>query len=72
MDDFLNRLLDRASQFFGERPGFLPLLGLLLITLNLLAQFVVGTNSWWVESNILLHAGLITALIGLLLVRPLG
>ncbi len=72
MDKFLNDLLDRASHFLGERPGFLPLLGLLLVALNLVVQFVPGPGAWWVDRHLLLHIGLILALLGLLLVRPLG
>lgn len=65
----MNELLDRISDFLGERPGLLPLLGVGLIVLNLLLQFF--PNNWVVESNLLLHLGLIIGFVGLLLIRPL-
>ena len=50
----------------------LPLLGVLLVILNLLLQFYPGPGSgWFVDSNVLLHIGVITSIIGLLLVRAL-
>jgi hypothetical protein len=66
----MNKLIDALSQFFGKYPGFLPIIGLLLIILNLLLQPFQG--SWIVESNVFLHLGLIVSLIGILLIRPLG
>lgn len=66
----MNELLDKLSHFFGKYPGLLPLIGVGLISLNLLLQVFQG--SWITESNLFLHIGLIISLIGLLLVRPLG
>ncbi len=65
----MNDFLDRVSEFISKYPGFLPLLGLVLIILNLILQIFPG--SWFVDRNILLHLGLIISLIGLLIVRPL-
>lgn len=65
----MNDFLDRASEFLSRYPGFLPLLGLALIILNLILQIFPG--SWFVDRHILLHLGLIISLIGLLIVRPL-
>ncbi|NHZ72095.1 MAG: hypothetical protein GWP17_03305 [Aquificales bacterium] len=68
----MNELVERLNDFFAERPGLLPLLGVLLVILNLLLQFYPGPGSgWFVDSNILLHIGVITSVIGLLLVRAL-
>ncbi len=72
MDDFISRLLDKASDFLAARPGFLPLIGVGLISINLLLQFVPGGGYWLVDSNLFLHLGLIMAILGLLLIRPLG
>jgi len=66
----MNKLIDKLSHFFGKYPGLLPIVGLVLIILNLLLQPFQG--SWIVESNLFLHIGLITRLIGILLIKPLG
>ena len=68
----MNNLVERLNDFFAERPGLLPLFGVLLVILNLLLQFYPGPGSgWFVDSNILLHIGVIMSIIGLLLVRAL-
>ena len=54
----MNDFLDRVSEFISKYPGFLPLLGLVLIILNLILQIFPG--SWFVDRNILLHLGLIS------------
>jgi hypothetical protein len=66
----MNKLLDTLSEFMAKYPGLLPLIGLVLIILNLLLQFFQGY--WIVESNLFLHIGLILSLIGILMIRPLG
>jgi len=65
----MNKLLDKLSHFIGDRPGLLPLIGVLLVVVNLLLQFFRG--NWFVDSNVLLHLGIIVSLIGILLIRPL-
>lgn len=66
----MNKLLDRAGEFLSRYPGLLPLVGVGLIVFNLLLQFFPG--NWISDSNLFLHIGLITAIIGLLMIRPLG
>lgn len=66
----MNDLLDKLSHFFARYPGLLPLVGLGLILLNLFLQPFQG--NWIVESNLFLHIGLITTILGILLIRPLG
>jgi hypothetical protein len=69
----MNRILDRLNEFIGDRPGILPLVGIALIILNFLLQFFPGPGSgWFVDSNFLLHLGLIVGLFGILLIRPLS
>jgi hypothetical protein len=71
-DERMHRLLDSLSDFFAESPGLLPLIGLGLIVLNFLLQIFPGPESgWFVESNLVLHLGLILALVGMLLIRPI-
>ncbi|MCX7976855.1 MAG: hypothetical protein N2646_07255 [Bellilinea sp.] len=61
----LSRFLDKVSSFLANRKGLLPLIGLTLILLNFIFQFLL--NGWLVESNLLLHLGLIVAIIGFML-----
>ena len=69
----MNELIERLNNFFGERPGLLPLGGVVLIVLNLLLQIYPGPGSgWFVDSNLLLHLGVIAGLVGMLLVRALS
>jgi low affinity Fe/Cu permease len=72
MDNFMNNLLDKSSDFLARKPGFLPLLAVVLILLNLLLQIFPGSDYWLVSSNLFLHIGVITGLIGILMVRALG
>ncbi len=62
----ISRLLDRLSEFLAHRKGLLPLCGLLLVALNLLLQFI-APGGWVVSSNLFLHLGVMTAILGLLL-----
>ncbi len=62
----INQWIDTLSDFFAYRKGLLPLLGLVLIFLNLILQFVPG-SSWVASSNLLLHLGLLVAIVGFLL-----
>ncbi len=63
----MSRLVDRLSEFFARRKGLLPLLGLLLVILNLVLEFALPGGNFWVTSNLLLHLGVIIAIFGLLL-----
>jgi hypothetical protein len=69
----MNELLDKLNDFIAERPGLLPLVGIGLILINLLLQIFPGPGSgWFVDSNLLLHLGLLVSLFGVLLIRVLG
>lgn len=69
----MNEILDRLNEVIGERPGLLPLIGIGLILLNFLLQIFPGPGSgWFIDSNFLLHIGLIAGLFGILLIRPLS
>jgi len=59
-------LLDWLSEFLAHRKGLLPLLGIVLIVLNLILQFILPPG-WLTSSNLLLHIGLILAIFGLML-----
>ncbi len=62
----MSKLLDYLSEFLAHRKGLLPLVGLGLITTNLVLQFLLPPG-WLVSTNLLLHLGLILAIFGLML-----
>ncbi len=65
MFQWMNRMLDKASEYLAPRKGLLPLTGIALILLNFILQFLpVG---WLKDTNLFLHFGLVVALFGLLL-----
>jgi hypothetical protein len=66
MKDRLNSTLDQISEYLAHRKGLLPFLGLLLIILNFLLQFL-PISGWIGESNFLLHLGLVIAILGFLI-----
>jgi hypothetical protein len=60
-----NRLLDRLSNYFASRKGLLPFIGILLVILN----YFVGVfgAGWLADSDLLLHLGVVMAILGFLL-----
>ena len=66
----ISKMLDKLSDFLAHRKGLLPLIGIFLILLNLLLQFLLPGN-WLSISNLFLHIGLIAAIFGLILARAL-
>lgn len=66
MKDRFNITLDQISEYLAHRKGLLPFLGLMLIILNFLLQFLPITG-WIGESNFLLHIGLVIAILGFLI-----
>ncbi len=62
----MSKLLDWLSEFLAHRKGLLPLIGIVLIIINLILQFILP--GWGLTTtNLLLHIGLIIAIFGLLL-----
>ncbi len=59
------RVVDWLSEFLAHRKGLLPLIGIALILINLLFQFLLPPG-WLVSSNLFLHVGLIVAILGLM------
>ncbi len=64
MSTWLNKIIDKLSEFLASRKGLLPLLGLVLILINLCLQFLPA--SWIRDSNLFLHLGIMLAIIGLM------
>lgn len=62
----MSKLLDRLSECLAHRKGLLPLIGILLILINLVLQFV-SPSGLLTETNLLLHAGIVIAVLGLML-----
>lgn len=62
----ISKLLDFLSDYLAHRKGLLPILGIVLIIINLVVQFVFPMSPL-AFSNIFLHAGLIIAIFGLML-----
>ena len=65
MTRWFSRIIDQASDFFTPRKGLLPLLGILLVVLNLILKFTL--TGWVVDSDLFLHLGIIIAIFGLML-----
>ncbi len=63
----MSHLIDQLSEYLAHRKGLLPLLGLLLVVVNLILQFVLPGGDFFVTSNLFLHLGVIVAIFGLLL-----
>jgi hypothetical protein len=66
MAEKLNLLLDRMSDFLAHRKGLLPFLGLVMVLANAILQFL-PVSGWFVQTNLLLHLGIILAILGILL-----
>jgi hypothetical protein len=61
----MNEWLDKVSEYLAPRKGLLPLIGIFLIIVNFILQFLpVG---WLRDSNLFLHLGLVVAIFGLML-----
>jgi len=58
--------LDQLSEYLAPRKGLIPIIGMGLILLNLLIQFLFY-GSWVANTNIFLHLGLLTSVFGLML-----
>lgn len=64
MRERINRSLDQMSNFLASRKGFLPLVGICLILLDLV--LVSLSTGWLAETNFFLHFGVIIAILGFL------
>jgi hypothetical protein len=62
----INRLLDKLSEYLSQRKGLLPILGMLLVALNLVFKIYPGAG-WLVETDLFLHLGVVVAILGFLI-----
>ncbi len=63
----MSKFLDFMSEYLAHRKGLLPLIGIGMILLNLLLQFLLPAGNILLTSNLFLHVGLVVALFGLML-----
>jgi hypothetical protein len=61
-----NPLIDQLSEYLAHRKGLLPIVGILFVISNLLIQFIPAAG-WLAETNLLLHLGILLAILGFLL-----
>jgi hypothetical protein len=61
----LSKLLDRFSDFLAARKGLLPLLGILLVTVNFVIRLL--PPSWLSSTDLFLHLGVILGILGIML-----
>ena len=64
--NWLSKLVDTASNYFAQRKGLLPLLGILFVIVNFILPFFVPPN-FFTLSNFFLHLGVIVAIFGMIL-----
>ncbi len=62
----MSRFVDWLSEYLAHRKGLLPLIGVALVVLNLIFQFILPPG-WLVSSNLLLHLGIVIAVLGLMI-----
>lgn len=62
----INSFMDVTSDFLAGRKGLIPLIGIVIILINAVLQFYPGTGML-VETNLLLHLGIIIAILGFML-----
>lgn len=61
----LSQVLSFLSNYFASRKGLLLFIALGLVILNFL--FSLFMNNWMVETNFLLHLGIIIGFIGIMI-----
>ncbi len=66
MNRKISRFLDVLSEYLARRKGLLPLLGILLVACDAVLQFIPAAG-WLARTNLLLHLGVIIAILGVLL-----
>ncbi len=65
MYSWMNKMLDKVSEYLASRKGLLPILGMLFIIVNFIFQFL--PLGWLKDFNLFLHLGLVIAILGLML-----
>ena len=60
-----NQFLDELSNYLAHRKGLLPIIGVILVLVNIVLQFFPGLG-WLVSSQLLLNLGVLIGLIGMM------
>ena len=68
--NWLSRLLDDLSEGLAQRKGLVPLIGLGFVLVSMLIGLILP-DSYLARSGILLHVGVILAVVGLMLGQAL-
>lgn len=66
----MSQFIDSASNFLAHRKGLMPLLGCVLVLINLFLRLTLP-GTWFATTDLFLHLGVLTAIFGLLLARVL-
>ena len=66
MAEKLSKLLDKLSDFLSHRKGLLPIIGIALVLANMILNLITS-QGWLAESDLLLHLGVIVAILGFML-----
>ena len=61
----ISKFIDKVSVYLSSRKGLLPIIGIVLILINLIFQFF--PLGWLRNSNLFLHLGLLIAIVGFML-----
>jgi hypothetical protein len=62
----INQSVDQLSEYLAQRKGLIPLMGVLLVLLNFVLGLIPGLG-WVTSSDLFLHLGVITAIVGFML-----
>ena len=62
----INQFIDTLSEFFAQRKGLIPLIGIVLVVANFILQFFPQLG-WLMTSDLFLHLGMILAIFGFML-----
>lgn len=62
----ISKFLDWLSEYLAHRKGLLPLIGIGLVILNYVIQWIIYPH-WLAQSNLFLHLGIIIAIFGMML-----
>lgn len=62
----INKMIDGLSDFFAQRKGLLPFLGVLFVLINWLLR-VLPIDGWVVSSDLFLHIGVVVSILGIML-----
>jgi hypothetical protein len=63
----ISKLLDWFSNYLAHRKGLLPLIGIVLVIINLILQFFIPPDHWLTGTNLFMHLGVILAIFGMML-----